>query len=534
MKCWGTNSNRELGDGSITTRNSPVNVINVANAVDMGLCAQHSTVVLSDGSVMTWGDNTFGQLGRDTGGVNANPALITTLDAPADGVEISAGHRHTCLLMNNGKVDCWGDRQSGGQLGDGSIAGFRFTHAYVSNIQCETAAPTPSPTLSPTMSPTPPTAFPTVSPTLSPTVSPTLSPTVSPTLSPTVSPTLSPTTASPTISPTKSPTIADYYTIINGTKIANAVTDTSIYRHWMVVGHYNYDNENGIVRTYYYTNETGWQRMTDISGSYFLSDRWFGIKVKMWNYYMIVSSESELFLYEKIHNFNDWLYRDKKDMSSKATYASDIAMNNDQIFVGYFIDRTVVVFEINENNDLVQVQEIVGNTNGFGHQLSVNENTLAVSSHSEHITIYNKVGSTWVYSTRFRASDYDDSDNFGTSLVLYNETFLVVGAPDRDLGTGALYTYEYDGTSWGNEQIFLSPDGNVNSLHFFGAKMDQHEGTLITTARGNENGAVFVYNIVIGTNLVYEKKLVQVPGYGDNIASYGSWFTVCVKDLFDF
>jgi alpha-tubulin suppressor-like RCC1 family protein len=118
VRCWGANTSGQLGDGTITQRNTPV-VVNsitadaIANAIAAG--GEHTCVRTDYGIVNCWGRNTEGQLGDGTT-MQRNTAITvntsgTTINA------IAAGGSHTCALTNAGGVKCWGLNASG-QLGD--------------------------------------------------------------------------------------------------------------------------------------------------------------------------------------------------------------------------------------------------------------------------------------------------------------------------------------------------------------------------------------------------------------------------------
>ncbi|MCX8190583.1 MAG: DUF2341 domain-containing protein [Candidatus Aenigmarchaeota archaeon] len=76
--CWGRNNYGQLGDGSNTNRNTPVMVVGIENAVGISLGYYHSCALLSNGSVMCWGNNWYGQLGDGTGGylIRNTPVLV--------------------------------------------------------------------------------------------------------------------------------------------------------------------------------------------------------------------------------------------------------------------------------------------------------------------------------------------------------------------------------------------------------------------------------------------------------------------------
>ncbi|MFC1482421.1 RCC1 domain-containing protein [Myxococcota bacterium] len=66
--CWGTNTRGGLGDGTTATRETPVQVIGINNAiiVTTGRLTAHSCAVLTDGGAWCWGNNDNGQLGDGT------------------------------------------------------------------------------------------------------------------------------------------------------------------------------------------------------------------------------------------------------------------------------------------------------------------------------------------------------------------------------------------------------------------------------------------------------------------------------------
>jgi len=77
----------------------------------------HTCAVLTGGTIKCWGYNSSGQLGDGSWDNDSNvPVQVSGI---GDGEEIAAGHNHTCAVLADGSVQCWGDREHG-QLGDGS------------------------------------------------------------------------------------------------------------------------------------------------------------------------------------------------------------------------------------------------------------------------------------------------------------------------------------------------------------------------------------------------------------------------------
>lgn len=117
VAAWGANDAGQLGNNSLLDSTSPVNVNAALSGVVSAVVAgyAHSVALKSDGSVWTWGNNLFGQLG-DSGTTNRSiPAQVSSFGVAT---QIAAGMYHT-LALAGGEIWAWGSN-SAGQLGDGS------------------------------------------------------------------------------------------------------------------------------------------------------------------------------------------------------------------------------------------------------------------------------------------------------------------------------------------------------------------------------------------------------------------------------
>jgi alpha-tubulin suppressor-like RCC1 family protein len=108
VRCWGRNDSGQLGDGTITqaeVRTMPVTVTGVDRVAALAGGGGHTCAVITDGSVRCWGANTFGQLGDGT--MTPSPVPVTATAASV-AVAVAAGDGHTCVVLRDGSVVCWG------------------------------------------------------------------------------------------------------------------------------------------------------------------------------------------------------------------------------------------------------------------------------------------------------------------------------------------------------------------------------------------------------------------------------------------
>ncbi len=116
VKCWGSDTSGQLGDSAAYASSTvPVFVSGITNATAISAGTAHTCAVLSNGRIYCWGSDSDGQLGNGGGGSSGVPVQVSTY---TDFDRVAAGGNTTCGRRTNEATYCWGD-DSGGQLGNG-------------------------------------------------------------------------------------------------------------------------------------------------------------------------------------------------------------------------------------------------------------------------------------------------------------------------------------------------------------------------------------------------------------------------------
>jgi alpha-tubulin suppressor-like RCC1 family protein len=113
---WGSDIYGQLGLGRTLVVTTPVRVTGLPNVRSVASGASHSLAVRQDGTVWAWGSNDAGQLGDGTSTDRSNPVQVQGVSSA---VMACAGGLHSAALQQDGTVLAWGNNWFG-QLGNGS------------------------------------------------------------------------------------------------------------------------------------------------------------------------------------------------------------------------------------------------------------------------------------------------------------------------------------------------------------------------------------------------------------------------------
>lgn len=124
--CFGQGTQGQIGHGYFLDTAIPTAVVGLSNAITVTAGSAHSCALIADGTVRCWGANANGELGDGMfdGGDKMNTPVTVVWDAgdPLSGVVgITAGANHTCAELDAGGFVCWGINSSG-QCGIGNTA----------------------------------------------------------------------------------------------------------------------------------------------------------------------------------------------------------------------------------------------------------------------------------------------------------------------------------------------------------------------------------------------------------------------------
>lgn len=127
LHCWGSNGSGQLGDG--TTDDRPISVPTTPSIlfpIAIGAGQDHTCAINSVNDLWCWGRNDDAQLGIGTTSPSeSTPQQVTGFPSPP--IDVVGGDEHTCALLTNQQVACWGSNeryQAGTAIGQNKLVPF--------------------------------------------------------------------------------------------------------------------------------------------------------------------------------------------------------------------------------------------------------------------------------------------------------------------------------------------------------------------------------------------------------------------------
>jgi alpha-tubulin suppressor-like RCC1 family protein len=142
--CWGAGDRGQLGIGS-TSSSEPVPVAVSGGLRVVTLSAnrasgfgRHTCALLEEGAVACWGDGALGQLGNGGSELSTTPVVLSGIPSMS---AVVVGNAHTCAIAaEDATAYCWG-LNSDGQLGIGDTLNRNRPTAVVGGLHFRSIAP---------------------------------------------------------------------------------------------------------------------------------------------------------------------------------------------------------------------------------------------------------------------------------------------------------------------------------------------------------------------------------------------------------
>ena len=112
VKCWGKNQDGSLGQGTTQTNTLLHNLwILEQVGVDISSHHYHSCVLLDNFSVSCWGNNQYNQISTSSQNKFLSPQIIdsTNVNQTKTPLQVITGRGTTCVYYDDTSIECFGD-----------------------------------------------------------------------------------------------------------------------------------------------------------------------------------------------------------------------------------------------------------------------------------------------------------------------------------------------------------------------------------------------------------------------------------------
>lgn len=165
----------------------------------------------------------------------------------------------------------------------------------------------------------------------------------------------------------------------------------------------------------------------------------------------------------------------------------------------------------------------------FGSSVAISGNKVVIGAtydqdagaQSGAAYVFNFNGTSWIQEQKLTASDASSGDRYGRKVSIDGNRILVASIYDNDNGSnsGSAYIYYFNGSNWVEEQKITASDGAASD--FFGVSVDISGTKVVVGAygdddNGNASGSAYVYSFN-GSNWIEEQKLLASDGIASDL-----------------
>jgi alpha-tubulin suppressor-like RCC1 family protein len=111
---WGRNSYGQLGANDIVTRSSPIQIGALTNWANVSGGSSHIAAIKTDQTIWSWGRNNQGQIGDTTTTNRSSPVQVASSTSWS---QVKCGETNTFGITSNNRLWAWGEN-SDGQIGN--------------------------------------------------------------------------------------------------------------------------------------------------------------------------------------------------------------------------------------------------------------------------------------------------------------------------------------------------------------------------------------------------------------------------------
>ncbi len=208
--------------------------------------------------------------------------------------------------------------------------------------------------------------------------------------------------------------------------------------------------------------------------------------------------------YVYVKTASGWQFQQKLtafDGNSESFFGVSVAIDGDTIVVGAvgdmnagFASGAAYVF-VRSNNTWLIKQKLTSSESStldsFGLSVGIDGNTIVCGAFGQTSDpnsfsvgaayVFTLIGNHWLETQKLRASDESHNNSFGGTVAIDTNT-IIVGAIGNSNFAGAVYVFEFDGSSWQEEEKLTAHDDTPRVI--FGYRLDVSEDTIVIASEG--------------------------------------------------